>query len=196
MPKLVDHESKRIQIAEATWKVIVRDGLDNATVRNIAKESGISVGSLRHYFPSQADLLLFSMELVSDRVLKRLEEKPKTDDPIVALQERISEVLPLDEERRVEAEVWLVFSAKALVDVRLKQLSKQVYEEMRHGFNRVIQVLQKLGLARDDLRVDLEAYRLHALVDGMALHHLMYPEKLTRQELIETLHYHLRMLCR
>jgi len=197
MPKQVDHDAKKIEIAEATWKVIVREGLDNATVRNIAKETGMSVGSLRHYFPSQSDLLLFSMELVSERVAKRIREKKKTaESPIMGIQDAISELLPLDEERRVEAEVWFVFSAKALVDARLKQLSNQVYEDMRQGCYQAVLALQRLGLAKEGLQTELEVYRLHALVDGMALHHLLYPDKLTYRDMVDTLSYHLRALCR
>jgi AcrR family transcriptional regulator len=198
MPKLVDHDAKKIEIAKATWKVIVREGLDNATVRNIARETGMSVGSLRHYFPSQSDLLQFSMELVSERVATRIREKNMmtAESPVMAIQDAISELLPLDEERRVEAEVWFVFSAKALVDARLKQLSDQVYNDMRQGFEWAIQSLRKLGLAREDLRADLEVYRLHALVDGMAVHHLLHPDKLTYRQMVDTLSYHLRSLCK
>ena len=103
-------------------------------------------------------------------------------------------MLPLDDERRVETEVWFVFSAKALVDLRLRQLNEQVYTEMSNAFKRVIQFLQQVGLVRADLQAEREAKRLHALVDGLALHHLMHPEKLTKQAIIDILQHHLRTL--
>ncbi|MDI5788287.1 TetR family transcriptional regulator [Bacillus licheniformis] len=31
--------------------MIHRDGLEQCTVRNVAKEAGLSAGSMRHYFP-------------------------------------------------------------------------------------------------------------------------------------------------
>lgn len=196
MPKIVDHELRKIRIAEAAWKVIVQSGLEHATVRKIAKESGLSVGSLRYYFPTQAELLLFSMELVSERVKERIQahlHQPKAD-PLTAIKDVIGEMLPLDDERRVETEVWFVFSAKALVDLRLRQLNEQVYTEMSNAFKRVIQFLQQVGLVRADLQAEREAKRLHALVDGLALHHLMHPEKLTKQAIIDILQHHLRTL--
>ncbi|WP_054860725.1 TetR family transcriptional regulator [Gracilibacillus sp. JCM 18860] len=71
MPKFVDHEKRKIKIAEATWKLIVEQGIEQATVRKIAQESGLSVGALRHYFTTQSELLKFSMELVVQRVMDR-----------------------------------------------------------------------------------------------------------------------------
>ena len=58
MPKIVDHDKQRQRVAEAPagdsegWT-------RKATVRNIAEEAELSVGSLRHYFTSQAELLAF-----------------------------------------------------------------------------------------------------------------------------------------
>ncbi|MBA4603115.1 TetR/AcrR family transcriptional regulator [Thermoactinomyces mirandus] len=104
MPKLVDHKKRKIQIAEAAWKVIVNEGIEQATVRKIAKTAGLSVGSLRHYFSSQSELLRFSMELVAKRVKERAEARKYDGDPMEFMTEAICEVLPIDEERRIEME--------------------------------------------------------------------------------------------
>lgn len=106
MPKIIDHEKRKIHIAEATWKVIVEEG--------IAQTAVLSVGSLRHYFSSQSELLLFSMELVTERVINRLKSREFSEgqDPLEFVTEGVFEVLPIDEERKIEMEVWLAFSAK------------------------------------------------------------------------------------
>src|SRR5690554_7656086 len=131
MPKIVDHEKRKIKIAEATWKVIVEEGIENATVRKIAQASNLSVGALRHYFSSQTELLRFSMELVSNRVMERVEARRNSVDQLSfeLLTEGVSEVLPIDEERKIEMEVWLAFSAKVLVDTKLRELSNKVRSE-------------------------------------------------------------------
>ena len=71
MPKLVDHEERRRLIAQATWRVISRDGVRAASVRTVAAEAGLSTGALRHYFDDHASLLLFaarhSLELMAAR---------------------------------------------------------------------------------------------------------------------------------
>lgn len=76
MPKLVDHDKQRVLVAEAAWRIIRRDGMEQASVRNIAEEAGVSVGSMRHYFSTQSELLRYAMNLVSERVSHRVQKCP------------------------------------------------------------------------------------------------------------------------
>lgn len=198
MPKIVDHLKRKIEIAEATWKVIVEEGIEQATVRKIAQATGLSVGALRHYFASQSELLQFSMELVAERVKQRASKRKFSEEqnPLEFLTEGVCEVLPVDEERKIEMEVWVAFSAKVLVDTTLRELSNKVYYDMHQGLKNVIYALNHLQLAKDGLDLELEANRLHALVDGMAVHHLLNPTLFTQDNMIQTLTYHLQSLCK
>ncbi|WP_191562174.1 TetR/AcrR family transcriptional regulator [Metabacillus idriensis] len=195
MPKLIDHDKRKIQIAESTWKVIAEEGIEQATVRKIASVAGLSVGALRHYFSTQSELLSFSMKLVSERVRQRALSKSYEGNPLDIVKESISELLPADDERRMEMEVWLVFSVKMLVDTKLRALSENVYHEMHDGLGHVLQLLFKLGMLKDGLEMEAETNRLHSLVDGLALHHLLHPSVFTYEKMMKTLDYHLRSIC-
>lgn len=59
----------------------------------------MSLGSLRHYFATQSELLAFSMKMVSDRVNARMEAMEFTDHPLQDIERFIRELMPLDEER-------------------------------------------------------------------------------------------------
>lgn len=74
MPKKIDHKARKQEIAKATWKVIMEGGVEAASVRNIAKEANLSLGSLRHYFTTQDELLNYAMELVKSRCKDRIME--------------------------------------------------------------------------------------------------------------------------
>lgn len=195
MPKVIDHEKRKIQLAEATWKIIAEEGIEQATVRKIASAAGLSVGALRHYFSTQSELLSYSMELVSERVRQRALAKTYQGNPLEIVKESISELLPGDDERRIEMEVWLVFSVKMLVDAKLRPLSENVYQEMHDGLGQVLQLLSKLGMLKDGLDMEAEISRLHSLVDGLALHHLLHPSVFTYVKMMKTLDYHLRSIC-
>lgn len=52
--KVVDAGVGRRELAEAVWRVILRDGVEGASVREVAAEAGLSSGSLKHYFGSQS----------------------------------------------------------------------------------------------------------------------------------------------
>ena len=85
-------------------------------MRNVAKEAGLSAGSVRHAFPTQADLLRYAMATLGAQLTARAEALgPFADDGerAVAL---LSQLLPLDAERLREAEVWLAFITRARTD--------------------------------------------------------------------------------
>lgn len=194
MPKIVNHEKQKEKLAEATWRVIRRDGMERASVRNIAAESGLSVGSMRHYFSTQSELLAFSMKLVSDKVRDRIKHLPLTG----RLNEDISlflyEVLPLDEERTAEMEVWFAFTAKSLADPTLQPLSHQVSKDMRTGMAKIIGALIQYHPACAHLDQELEAERLYALVDGLAIHRIMQPDRVTPDTIRSIVSKHLESL--
>ncbi|HZG75373.1 MAG TPA: TetR/AcrR family transcriptional regulator [Paenibacillus sp.] len=177
MPKIVDHEAKKEQIAGATWRVILRDGMKGATVRGIAKEAGMSLGALRHYFSTQDELLAYAMQLVRERATARIERIANGDLPpkrkVLAI---LSELVPLDEDTRAETEVWFayVFSLGRRAD------SLHVQQDIYSGIRRIVQLLAQHRLLRADLDLELTAETLYALVDGVAAHAFLEPSRLTK----------------
>nr|WP_315362652.1 TetR family transcriptional regulator C-terminal domain-containing protein [Cytobacillus firmus] len=192
MPKKVDHEKQKKVLAKAAWRVIKKEGIEGASVRKIAKEAGLSAGSLRHYFSNQSELLAYSMNLVSERVKTRIQNAAFTEDHFENMILVLGELLPLDEERRLEMEVWIAFNIKALVDPNLAELSSRVYDEMKEGIRKVIEGLKLNG---SDLNAGEEVERLYALVDGLALHAVMNPDHFTESKMKGILRTHLLSLC-
>jgi AcrR family transcriptional regulator len=62
VPKVVDHQERRIKLIEATWRTIVRDGWDAATMSAIATEAGFATGPARVLLPPKEDLLLAAFD--------------------------------------------------------------------------------------------------------------------------------------
>ena len=122
MPKLVDPIARRRELAQAVWRVVRRDGLERASVREVAREADVSTGSLRHYFGSQSELMVFAMRLVIEHIEERLAALEIPADPLPAARAVFAELLPLDEERQAENEVWLAFTARSLVEPELREL--------------------------------------------------------------------------
>lgn len=195
MPKIVDHEKQRKMVAAAAIRVIRDHGLEHATVRNIAKEAGLSVGSMRHYFATQAELFAFCMNLFADRVQQRVEALQMNESVLQNMKNLLLQFLPLDEDRKIEMEVWFSFTAKVLVYPELKKLSDQMHQGMYMSAQFVIQELQTQGLADPDMDAGVETEKLYALIDGLAIHMLMQPERLTAERVEQVIEQHLNMLC-
>src|SRR5687767_9766745 len=84
MPKFVDAALRRQEVVEAVFRIIAADGLERASLREVADEAELAVGSVRHYFASSDELLTHSFGVVVDRVVGRL----------TAADDRLAEVLP------------------------------------------------------------------------------------------------------
>ncbi len=196
MPKIVDHEQQKIKVAEAAWRVIRRAGIENASVRNVAQEAGISPGSMRHYFSTQAELFSFSMSLVSERVTARITSL-SFDRPILeATKDVLRELVPLNEESRSEMEVWLAFVSKSLSEPSLRDHAERVYGELRSAMLLVVRVLVEYGFAPKHTNIEEEAERMHVFVDGVALHGLTYPNQMPPDRMERLLDEYLESLCK
>ncbi|MFF0339766.1 TetR/AcrR family transcriptional regulator [Kribbella sp. NPDC004875] len=197
MPKIVDHAARREEIAEALWRVVRRDGIRAASVRTIAAEAGWSAGAVRYYFPDQEGLLSFAMDLVSRRVSDRVGAiEPKGSATTIALR-YLEEALPLDAERRAEFDVWLAFMAQARAETGAGTLQEHV-DTVHNGLRRLceslLHSLAEAGALRDGLDLRRETEHLHALIDGLALHAAIQPDRSTAPRIRQLLRHHLETL--
>jgi len=188
MPRLIDPEARRREIAEATWRLVHREGLDAVSVRNVAREAGLSTGSLRHVFGSQAELVGFAMSALGERLAQRVAALAPAATPLDAVADVLEQLLPLDAERRREAEVWLAFVARARVDPEL-----QPHLELTDGALRAV-VHESLA-PLDPPDAELAAEELYALVDGLTLHAVLLPGRPSRETMRKIVRGHLERLA-
>ncbi|WP_112248379.1 TetR/AcrR family transcriptional regulator [Kribbella monticola] len=197
MPKIVDHDARREEIAQALWRVVRRDGIRAASVRTVAAEAGWSAGAVRYYFPDQEGLLSFAMNLVSRRVRDRISAiEPVGSATAIALR-YLEEVIPLDSERQAEFDIWLSFVAQAQTDSGADGLRKHldpIQEELRELCRSLLDSLAAAGALRSGLDLRLETERLHALVDGLSLHTSMQRSRTTPARVRKILADHLNTL--
>lgn len=168
VPRLIDHDERDRSIREAAWRVLTRDGLTAFSVRNVAEEAGIATASLRRAYPTQDALRVACLRRVFDRVQSRLEalDEARTaeDDPVDFAVRCLCELLPLDRERRTEAEVWVTLGSAALTDDGVRAVHDEAHAQLRVACTSVVDVLTRGGTT------PAGAARLHALLDGLALH--------------------------
>ncbi len=67
MPKVVDGDERRVELANAAIRVIARAGLGAATVREVAAEAGWTTGGLTHYFADKRELLKYTLSVSLER---------------------------------------------------------------------------------------------------------------------------------
>ena len=195
MPKIVNHEQKRKLIAEAAWKIIKKEGIEKASIRRVAAEASMSSGALRHYFSTQDEMLLFIMDYFFDAGKKRSDHKEWSKDPLKAVEEVLLELVPIDEEKKIETSVWWIFALRSLTSSALKEKKDELTDGTYDLANSMLEILTLKGILSDKVNVELESSRLSALIEGLSFHALLRPDMYTTEKVKEVISYHLKTLC-
>lgn len=169
MPKIVDHEKRRQEVMQATWRVVTTVGLHEATTRRIAEEAGYSNGVLAHYFADKDDILVSSLQMAHARVRERMRQAVELRSGLDALREVILEALPIDEDRLLEARLEFGYLSRAINATALRD----VYEAERVAFREFLAGL--VAAAREAGEVDPHLSDEHivaetlVLIDGLSM---------------------------
>jgi AcrR family transcriptional regulator len=204
MPMRVDHDRRRGELAEAVWRLVLRAGVPAASVRAVANEAGLSMGSVRYFFHTQEELLQFAMGEVVNRARARVTAKADRREaavrggrPLDGFAALLEEVLPLDDERCVEGRIWAAFSAAASTDPEMQRLRREADEAVRGLCRTALQGMAELGLLEPDhdpADLALETQRLWALLDGLTVHLLAEPAYIGPRQARRVLRLHLSAL--
>jgi len=136
MPKIVDHDERRDQIALVACRVVAENGFDQATIVRIAREAGYTTGMVAHYFDTKQDIIIAALRLILRRIEERL-TKP-SGDVQADLLTVLCEALPLDEHRYIECAFWTAFWGQVSADKRLKRINAWVHREYMRLFERCL----------------------------------------------------------
>ncbi|RDV09633.1 TetR family transcriptional regulator [Arthrobacter sp. RT-1] len=202
MPKIVDAEARRQDVVEAVLRIIAVDGLERASLREVADEAGLAVGSVRHYFAGSDELLTYSFATVVDRIVRRLKgalpgvaaAAPRSPEQRAAVLTLLGGLLPLDESRAVEACAWMAFKNAARIRPFLAPVADSSHREVAAIAGQVVAALMPQDEPQESLV--LEAERLLATLDGLCMHALLQPGWMTAQMCSDVLERHVDGLSR
>jgi len=193
---LIDQDSRRHEIAHAVWRIVLRDGVSAVSIRDVAAEAGLAVGSVRHVFGSKAELLEYSMALVHEQTRDRVAAHFAIKDPRKFAEAVLAELLPLDDQRRTELAVNMAVVAESPSHPGLRRVALDAQQAVSEACAAVLTRLRHDDLIRPGADMAYEAERLHALVDGLALHALTAERKdLRPKAILAVLRAHLAELA-
>jgi AcrR family transcriptional regulator len=175
MPKVVDVDQRRSELADAAARVIARSGIDGASLREVAGEAGWTTGALSHYFANKSELLAFTLQASLDRRRSRHADRAAMA-PIAALRSTLQSALPITPETTLHWIVTLAFAGQSSADTELAKIQRDAYL----GFRATVAALVAAERGPHDSN-DREAERLIALVNGIALQALFAPDLWTAQ---------------
>jgi AcrR family transcriptional regulator len=175
VPKRVDHEERRRQIADALLRTAATRGLHATGMREVAAEAGVSLRLVQYYFGTKEELLLAAMQHLAVKFaeramarISRLKEKQSPVSPRDIIAAILTEGLPADEEQRTFTVLYTAYFALSLTDPAL------AIAPLAGNSTAVIDVVaaqlraaQAVGATPACLDADLEAFSLLAMSAGL-----------------------------
>ena len=190
MPPKLDAGRRRAEVVAAALRIVARDGAASLSLRKVADEAGLNVGSVRHYFDGSDDLLTATADDVGRRMGGRL-ARHRLDGVAGDWREGVAafveEVLPLDAERRDEAAVLLEFILASRTRPLLAEATARMGRDLHDA---LAAALASVGVPDHEH----EATRLSALVGGLTLDTVTPHGTLTAEQVREALRRHLDSL--
>ncbi len=167
MPKQVDHRERREEIARALWRVVDASGVLRLSLREVAKEAGMSHGQVQHYFTSRQELLGFAMDFAAEqsaaRVAQGLEELGAEPHPRDVLRLVLTEMLPLHPDSRATSRMNAAYVLEALHDDAIRSRTREGMIQGRARVEELVRGAIADGRIAGDRAPSTEADRLLAL---------------------------------
>ncbi|GLY15052.1 TetR family transcriptional regulator C-terminal domain-containing protein [Kineosporia rhizophila] len=173
MPRIVDHEERRRQIARAHRAQVAEHGFGATTYARTAAAAGVSVGTIQHYFADRSELVRFSFEALlterDERVAAIVAAGEVSRLPIRAMVlTALHELLPVDEARRQEHSVGQQLRAEAWREPVLHQLALENDERLSARLRTAVENGKLCGEVPEQAAADVAVTRILATTYGLA----------------------------
>ncbi|KQO64929.1 TetR/AcrR family transcriptional regulator [Curtobacterium sp. Leaf261] len=184
MPKLVDHDARRQEIIDATWRLVARNGIRATTMREIARESGVGNGSLTPYFANKEEILTATFQYVFTLADGHISELVGDKTGLAALGATFMAQSVRTEEQMRIARIIVPFFDMATNDPALAALHQEMLVPWRRAYSEHLRTAMDSGEARADLDVEGVVDELIVLVTGIQVLALLrsYPDAQERHD--------------
>ena len=180
MPKIVDHDHRRKQIAMLTLEVMRAVGIENASIRGIAQRGGISMGVLTHYFKTKDDLVVFTFRWLADQSYSELDKLIATCAPgLPSLETAINAMFPKASEPAALA-LWMSLWDRAVRNPLFAREHRDYYRRWRKYITRFLGEAIELEQVPADLNVGTATDLIIAAADGLWLAMTLEPRRFSK----------------
>ena len=153
------------KILLATFDGVARSGVEGVSLRQIAREAGVSTGTLTYHFTAMPQLILEAVDFGYRRLPAQVEEMTFADKVEWALHRYVLD----SDARRVWWRFWLSVISYAEEDSAVQSRITVLHRDLAEAWATGLADGVRRGLYRSDLDVQAEAKRLSAFAHGLAV---------------------------
>ena len=182
MPKRVDKETKRREIAEQAMNLFAKKGFSNTAIREITETAGISKGSFYDYFTDKEDILNeIALQIFSEWEKQALSTLADIKDPLKKLEcifVQSASAVTNDFEKIlfVYIDLWRLGAASDTYKDFMGTFRDFLQGARNYIEALLIEAMEK-KLVKEDIDAEAIAASLIALIDGYWLHFMIYNRK-------------------
>lgn len=183
-----DKTPNRMRIIDAAGKIMANKGIKQTTLADIAREAGISRGTLFYYYASKNDLIYDILEKhlsdLTDAIFASLpRSRGNTADLASVLQNALTGLIQDENSARIN----LYLLQEAIIDGSdLKDRFAVKYQTWRELI--ASQIMRAFGVT-DARRASALGTLMLAMIDGLTIQFLLAPRSVNFQEVAEQMVY-------
>ena len=173
MPRKVDAEQQKVDIAHALWTLAASSGLESVSLREVAAQAGVSMGRVQYYFRTKEEMLLFGLKLAQQRTELRVEQRlaqlTGSIDAEDVLRAVLDEILSDDFDTKQMIRVSVAYFSRAWKDPDIAKLLFDEDSELRKHAEQVVLTAQKNHRAQPEVDAEKEAHIIWSLASSLSI---------------------------
>lgn len=166
MARRIRDPEQRNQIIRAASRLVAKNGVAATTMRAVAAETGVSTGSVTHYFEDKAELMDEVLRDAGDRAAEHVNSAVSAHRGLEAAKRATLGLLPVDDERLACWQVWLAFWPTGAGEHASAGGFAEGYEAWRHLLRKHLQEAIEDAEIPEGLDLNHEINVLGTLVAG------------------------------
>ncbi len=193
MPKVVDHDARRTELAAAACEAIAQFGIDKLTMKDVGKVAGCTTGVLTHYFANKDQLMEAACDHAWNGIQHKMALRLAQDKPDYVGY--LSELLPISAENRTAVVVWFHFWLRGLHSPTLAERHRINRELWLEKLAAVLTAMQEQGKIGDTVIISAEIEAIDAYINGLALRAILNTADWPAERQLAELRRYLERLC-
>jgi TetR/AcrR family transcriptional repressor of uid operon len=185
------NEQRRQQVLDAAAECFRRRGFHAASMAEISKTAGMSVGHIYHYFENKEAIIAAMVESKAQELIAKMDAMRQQQDLLTAMVEKVDEGMAKNADQALAA-LKIEVLAEATRNARILD-TLRASDRLALGKMKENTAAANPALADDPRTVDGRANVIAALFDGIAIRALLNPD-FDREAVLEALRLAIRAL--
>jgi AcrR family transcriptional regulator len=159
-------EERSHEILASIRQAFAEKGFDGASMQDLARAAGMSVGNFYRYFPSKAAIVQAMCGFDLAEIQGEFAEIQTSDQPLQALRDGI--LTHFSEESMKDGQLWAEITAAAIRKPEIRQAALQMEETIVSLLSTIFAQITRRPLTDAKLRYEGQCQMLVMLVKAMA----------------------------